>query len=203
MRRYQIREEEGADQRVAWTEDKLPQRGAMYPNRMPQPDGMPTRTSDHLSWYFRRNYTWSVVDFSDEASTWWDATGRSFANSKYEKAKYDNPTGYDGILCALNTFGDKYFRVGSNNKYNGYCLRGPRYNSLGWLAIYHAAQCKITFGTTTKRSLDGDNNWEVLGECCSPAPPLAMHFLLLTGSDDFVAQMFSLWMTQMKRRRKS
>lgn len=70
-----------------------------------------------------------------------------------------------------------------NQKYSGYCICGPLYGK-DWQAIYHAAQCMITFGTMTKRNLDDDDNWEVLGECChtpptSPAPtipPFAIRF---------------------------
>ncbi|KAL2116052.1 hypothetical protein VTJ04DRAFT_10307 [Mycothermus thermophilus] len=137
-------------------------RPVTYPNRMPPPEGMVGRTDEYVSWMFRRNYTWSIIDNSAQSSQWWGVTGREFNNKKYKPRP-----GHDAILCALNTFGqDDLFRM---PKYNGYCLQAGTHVSYHWPAIPQIGRCLITFApptttTTTKRS-DGSeyyDGWEVL-----------------------------------------
>ncbi|ETS88166.1 hypothetical protein PFICI_01994 [Pestalotiopsis fici W106-1] len=151
-----IKDEDRVDNWFRWREDKEiwtaasaqganEQRAVTYPNRQPDPDGMTTRPNAQTSWLFKRNYTWSLADSTSNANAWWDATSRSFATTSYT-----GPTGWDAVLCALNTFGqDKIYKIGGTKDYNGYCLRGPQYTTKGWQNVYHAARCKITFGTTT------------------------------------------------------
>jgi hypothetical protein len=126
------------------------------------------RTNEYVSWMFRRNYTWSIIDNSAQASQWWGVTGREFNNKKYKPRP-----GHDAILCALNTFGqDDLFRM---PKYNGYCLQATTHVSYHWPAIPQIGRCLITFApptttTTTKRS-DGSeyyDGWEVLSKWLCP-----------------------------------
>ncbi|GAP93031.2 putative chitin- type 1 [Rosellinia necatrix] len=152
---------------AAWTTEEAvganEQRPVKYENRQPEPDGMPDRPNAETSWLFRRNYTWSIVEDTDDAGQWWGATGRAFLGGGYS-----GPSGWDAVLCALNTFGqDDIYKMAAD--YNGYCLRGPQYNTKGWQYVYHAARCKITFGTTTntKRDVNGseavgaDEEWRI------------------------------------------
>ncbi|KAF3058357.1 hypothetical protein GL218_05328 [Daldinia childiae] len=136
------------------------QRPVTYPNNQPNPDGMATRPDSQTSWLFRRNYTWSLAEDTADASQWWGATGRAFVTKSYT-----GPAGWDSVLCALNTFGqDNLFKIDVTSGYNGYCLRGPQYTTKGWQYVYHAAQCKITFGTVTKRSINGSEAVDVEDE---------------------------------------
>ncbi|KAI1104572.1 putative bacteriodes thetaiotaomicron symbiotic chitinase [Jackrogersella minutella] len=135
------------------------QRPVLYPNNQPDPDGMDTRSNAETSWLFRRNYTWSLAEDTADASQWWGATGRSFINKAYT-----GPAGWESVLCAINTFGqDKLFKMVGKSGYNGYCLRGPTYTTKGWQYVYHAAQCKITFGSVTKRGITAStgDEWSV------------------------------------------
>jgi hypothetical protein len=135
---------------------------------MPPPEGMDDQDSPETSWMFRRNYTFSVVDNSAQASQWWDTTGHTFAS-----AGNRGPGTPDSIICALNTFGqDDLFRV-AGGSYNGYCLRNERYTDKnGWPNLPRASRCKITFGSTsTKKKRDATDAWEVLSESCpNPYP---------------------------------
>ncbi|KAI1658123.1 putative bacteriodes thetaiotaomicron symbiotic chitinase [Daldinia decipiens] len=138
------------------------QRPVKYFNVQPKPDGM-DQPEPQTSWLFRRNYTWSLVEDTADASQWWGATGREFVTKSYR-----GPSGWDSVLCALNTFGqDNLFKIDAGSDYNGYCLRGPQYTTKGWQYVYHVARCKITFGTVTKRGINGskaagtEDEWSV------------------------------------------
>ncbi|KAL1835649.1 hypothetical protein VTJ49DRAFT_6294 [Mycothermus thermophilus] len=139
------------------------QRLVAYPQDMPPPQKIGyNRPSNKFSWMFRRNYTWSVIDNSAQASQWWGATSRQFTSPGNT-----GPAGHQYILCALNTFGqDNLFRIGSSYKHNGYCVRDQLYHErLGWPNVPRTSRCKITFGAATKkRRSDGMeyDDWEVL-----------------------------------------
>lgn len=159
----------------AWsTNNKLgvnEQRAVTYLKRMPPPEGMKNRPDEYTPWLFRRNYTWSIVDNGDQASSWGDSPEtRSFKDPKYNKPKNVGPSGFPRVLCALNTFGqDDLYRI----PYNGYCLRGPKFtDGNGWQDVWHAAKCILDLSTgatpassqsSTKRDATGD--WEVLSKC--------------------------------------
>lgn len=64
-------------------DSKTHQRMVEYPDEQPPPDATADRASNRHSWLFRRNYTVSIQDNSAAASSWWDASGRSFANARY------------------------------------------------------------------------------------------------------------------------
>jgi hypothetical protein len=139
---------------------------------MPPPEGMASRPNTQTSWMFRRNYTFSVIDNSAQASQWWDTTGHTFAS-----AGNRGPGTPDSIICALNNFGqDDLFQV-AGGKYNGYCLRSDRFTDRnGWPNIFHAGRCKITFGSTsTKKKRAGADAWEVLSELLLQSLPYPLN----------------------------
>ncbi|PFH61273.1 hypothetical protein XA68_17786 [Ophiocordyceps unilateralis] len=121
----------------------IEQRATKYPNAMPLPDGMPRRSTVRTSWVFRRNYTWSTIDNATDPRKWWDAKNYSFVASP------EKPSGWDSILCALNTFGqNSVYRL--NGGYNAICLRNSSYNADGFQGIRRVAPCLITFTVADK-----------------------------------------------------
>lgn len=150
-----------------------------YPTTMPEPEGMANRPDDMTSWKFRREYAWSIVDNSASAASWWDATGWTYSNPTYNAAAYSAGTGLDSIVCAINNFGQddvvKMAPTGASSRaYNGYCIRGPRYNTQGWQQVWHVTKCNVAFGAPATTKRDGgvgegfDERWEVKSECPPP-----------------------------------
>lgn len=140
------------------------QRLKRYPTRMPMPDGITTRANDQTSWVFRRSYTWSLTQRPEDADSWWGATARHFTSPRNEGPR--NPSGWNGVLCALNTFGqDDVYRL-IKSDWNAYCFRYRPTPNNGLPNTYGVSRCFVSFGasgTNTKRDniSDRGSNWDM------------------------------------------
>ena len=103
-----------------------------YDNQQPVPVGWDPRgwaatgNGDRMSWVFKRNYTFDIVDDASDGTGLWDATGKRLLDTS---ATIRNANGYGSVLCAVNTFGQdeyyKYPRDASNRQWNALCYKLP------------------------------------------------------------------------------
>lgn len=124
-----------SQQKIWYTEDDVggvQNRLTTYDNSQPVPVGWTdaswraTGNGDRVSWVFKRNYTFDIVDDASDGVGLWDATDKRVINSR---DTIRNANGFGSILCAVNIFGQddyyKYPRDSDGREYNTLCYKLP------------------------------------------------------------------------------
>ena len=124
-----------SQQNIWYTEDKVNgvnNSMTEYEVRQPVPVGWSEAEwkklghSDKLSWVYKRNYTFDIIDDASDGTGLWGATDVKIIKPT---DTLRNPNGYGSVLCAVNIFGqDTYYknpRDSSNREYNALCYKTP------------------------------------------------------------------------------
>lgn len=122
-------------QKVWYTEDKINgvnNSMTEYEVKQPVPVGWSEAEwkklghSDKLSWVYKRNYTFDIVDDASDGTDLWGASSVQVIDPA---ETIRNPTGYGSVLCAVNIFDQNTYyknpRDSKNREWNALCYKNP------------------------------------------------------------------------------